>query len=1341
MQTLDTPLDPALSGFLPVVARWFSEELGAPTPPQQQGWPAIRAGRHVLVAAPTGTGKTLAAFLWAIDGLLRQGPALLDETQVLYVSPLRALSNDVQKNLQRPLDALVARDPSLPAVRVLVRTGDTSASSRAAMTRKPPHVLVTTPESLYILLTSDGGRRMLSTVRTVIVDEIHALARDKRGSHLALSLERLSHLCGEGLQRIGLSATQKPLEAVANLLVGAGRDCERVDIGHLRELDLDVLLPDTPLSSVCSHEQWGELYRKMAEAIRAHRTTLIFVGTRKLAERLSARLSEHLGAERVGCHHGSLSRETREQAERRLKAGELSVLVATASLELGLDIGDVDLVLQVGNARSIATLLQRVGRAGHGVTRIPKGRLVPLTVDEAVEAVALLAAVQDGQLDRTPQPPAALDILAQQIVAACVPQEWSEDELFAALRRAWPYRELTRADFDACVALHAGGRIALLHRDGVGGRLRATRRARMPAITSGGAIPDNADYRVLLEPEGTFVGTLNEDFAIEANARDIFQLGNASWQIVKVEPGVVRVVDARGQPPTLPFWLGEAPARTAELSALIGEVREGIAGALDESADDPPRGELPGPIAGAADWLRARTAVARGPGVPLELAVQLVTHVAEGVAALGAVPTQRRVILERFFDESGGQQLVVHAPFGGRINRAWGLALRKCFCRGFGFELQAAANEEAIVISLGPHHSFPLADAAKFLHPNSARELLVQALLAAPAFTTRWRWNVVRSLLLPRLRDGRPVPPALQRMRADDLLVSAFPQCMACPETLPAGDTPVPDHPVVRQTVDDCLHEAMDVDGFLAVLRGLHDGSIEVRAVDTPAPSSFAHGILSAAPWAFLDDAPLEERRVQAVQRRHALPAADDALGDLDPDAIELVRAQAFPDPQGMEELHEALLWMGFLSDAEARERGWRTWLDELVRAGRASALAAPEGPRWFATEAPREPKEVLRGRLEALGPIGDDDALAQEFREALLQLEAEGAVLRTRLAGRPAWCIRRLLARIHKLTLERLRAEIEPVSASDCLRFLAEWQRVAGEPRPSGPRAVLDVVRQLAGWQAPAAQWEARLLPARVPGYRKAWLDELSLSGELAWGRLWGAGVLPIRNAPVTLFPREDADAWLGLATPGDVWSVKGPGRVVLETLGQRGPSFQQELLRATRLLPAQLEQGLADLIGLGLATCDAFSGLRALYGGRRVHGERARRGAPPAPAGRWAVFRGAALPTAPGAEFVARQLLRRTGVVFRRSIERERLPVPWGQVLRALRTLEARGEVRGGRFVAGFPGEQYALPEAVPRLREARRRGGDVPAAVGPGDPWDALREALVTEFKPARPERVAD
>jgi len=1317
----DDPEVRPLDGFHPAVAGWFTETLGAPTEPQRRGWPAIQQRRHVLIAAPTGTGKTLAAFLWAIDGLLRQGDRLPDATQVLYVSPLRALSTDVQKNLAGPLAAIRARDPSLPEIRVLVRTGDTTSSARAAMGRRPPHILVTTPESLFILLTSQGGRAMLSGVRTVIVDEIHALARDKRGSHLALSLERLTALVESrvepagserdvagppALQRIGLSATQKPLEDVARLLVGAGRECTLLDAGHLRDLDLGVIVPDSSLSAVCSHEQWGEIYQKMADLIRAHRTTLIFVNTRKLAERLAARLTEQLGPDKVACHHGSLSREMRQSAEQRLKAGELSALVATASLELGIDIGDVDLALQVSSSRAIATLLQRVGRAGHGVTRLPKGRLFPLTIDDAVEAVALLSAVRRGALDRTPQPPLALDILCQQIVAACVAGDWNEEDLYTCLRRAWPYRDLPREDFDTCLSLHTGGRYALLHRDGVNRRVMGTKRARIPALTSGGAIPDNADYSVLLEPEGTFIGTLNEDFAIEANVRDIFQLGNTSWQILKVEPGVVRVADAAGQPPTLPFWLGEAPARTRELSAEVSAVREGCARAI--AAAEPGAG-----VAAAAAWIAEETRIGGRPGVGPEVAEQVAAHVAEGLAVLGAVPTQQRVILERFFDESGGQQLVVHAPFGGRINRAWGLALRKRFCRGFGFELQAAANEESIVISLGPHHSFELADVFNYLHSASTRELLVQALLPAPMFGTRWRWNVMRSLLLPRLRDGKPVPPALQRMRAQDLLVGAFPQAMACGETLPAGDIPVPmDHPIVRQTVEDCLHEAMDIDGLLAVLADLEAGRIEKRAVDTPAPSSFALGILSSQPYTFLDDAPLEERRTQAVMARRTLdPRTADELGALDPAAIERVRAEAWPDPSDAEELHEALLWMGFLTEREARRSGWRTWLDVLAAQGRAVAVDAPAGtppdesPRWFATEAARSGREVLRGRLEALGPVPADDPLVREFATEIRELEVEGAVMATRIGGQSAWCMRRLLARIHRATLETLRSQIEPVSAADFLRFLARWQHVAEGSRLDGPRGVLSVVRQLAGFEVPASLWESQILPSRVNGYKRSWLDELALAGEVAWGRLWGAGTGPIRGTPITLLPREDWESWISLAVPGDVWSCKGPARQVHEVLAARGASFLPEIVRHGKLLPAQADAGLSDLVGLGLATCDTFGGLRALFGGRAAA---SRRGSgPPLPSGRWSLFRqGTVAGSAPvGAEFVARQLLLRTGVVFRRTLERERIPVSWRDLLRVFRTLEARGEIRGGRFVAGFAGEQYALPDAVPVLRACRR------------------------------------
>ena len=1296
-----------LQQFHPTVRRWFTERIGTPSAPQIEGWPKIRAGGNALIAAPTGTGKTLAAFLWAIDGLLRQGEALADATQVLYVSPLKALGNDVQKNLQGPLAELWELDPGLARIRVLVRTGDTPARERASMGKRPPHILVTTPESLYILLTSAGGRAMLRTVRTVIVDEIHAVAGNKRGAHLALSLERLEALVEGPLQRIGLSATQKPIAEIANLLAGAGRECATVDIGHRRDLDLAIEIPESPLATVCSHETWEEIVARMAALIREHRTTLVFVNTRKLAERIAARLTAVLGEEQVTSHHGSLARERRLDAERRLKEGSLKALVATASLELGIDIGDVDLVIQVGVPFSISVLLQRVGRSGHALARVPKGRVFPLTQDELVTAAALLDSVRRGDLDRTLSPGRPLDILAQQIVAACVPETWEEERLFETLTRAWPYRALPREEFDDVVRLHTQGRSALLHRDGVRGRLRGTRRASITALTSGGAIPDTGQYRVVLEPEGIQVGSLDEDFAVEANGGDVFQLGNTSWRILRVEPGLVRVADAQGAPPTIPFWLGEAPSRTRELSEAVGRVRE--------------RGQ-------DRAWLTGEA------GLSEAAALELSEFVAEGTRALGVAPTPRCVVLERFFDESGGMQLVVHAPFGGRVNRAWGLALRKRFCRGFGFELQAAANDEAIVLSLGPQHSFPLEDVFQYLHPDVARDLLVQALLDAPMFGTRWRWNLSRALLISRTQGGgKRVPTPLLRMRAEDELVKAFPQALACPETLPPGDQPIPwEHPMVRQTLEDCLNEAMDVDGFLAVLRGLRDGSIRRVAVDTREPSAFARGILNVMPYGFLDDAPLEERRTQAVSARHRIdPETADTLGALDPEAVARVRAEAWPQPENAEEVHEALLWMGYVTETEARDSDWTPWLNELQQERR----VVRAGSLWRAVEAPEDPKAVLRGRLEALGPVfvgpGGErpPAVSATEEHHLLTLEAEGVLLRCRLDGRQAWCDRRLLARIHRYTLERLRREIEPVTAAELWRFLACWQHAEEGFRLAGPAGVIEIARKLAGFEIAAAAWESSVLPARIEGYRQEWLDQVTLSGELVWGRLWGGGNTPIRVTPVCLLPREDLDAWLTLARPaGEGRHPEEPlssyASVLLDLLQARGASFTQELQRESGLLPSHVEAGLSQLIGHGIVTCDSFSGLRRL-----VTPPSRRRGvmkrAPFAPAGRWTRFRSAG---AAGAafeprlvEFAARRLLDRYGVVFRRILDRERIPIPWRDLVRVYRLWELRGDVRGGRFVQRFSGEQYALPAAIELMRRLRRtnRGAGSGLKLSASDP----------------------
>lgn len=1280
-----------LTDFHPAVRAWFAATLGEPTPPQKRGWPAIRSGAHVLIAAPTGTGKTLAAFLCAVDALLCQGCGLSDATQVLYVSPLKALSNDIEKNLAVPLAGIRALDPTLPELRVGLRTGDTLAKDRARMIRRPPHILVTTPESLAILLTSTSGRSMLRTVRAVIVDEIHALAGNRRGSHLALCLERLEVLvAAEGgiapvegqaaVQRIGLSATQKPLSDIANFLVGTGRACTVVDAGHLRHLDLGVEIPRSPLEPLCSHEVWAELHVRMVELVNAHRTTLIFVNTRKLAERLALRLSEKIGPERIACHHGSLSKERRLDAEQRLKSGGLSVLVATASLELGIDIGDVDLVLQISSSRTIAAFLQRVGRAGHGVARTPKGRIFPLTRDELVEATALLEAVRGGELDRIHQPRQPLDLLAQHVVAACVAEPWDEAALAACLRRAWPYRTVDDVEFAAVVALHCNGRRALLHRDGVNHRLRAAKRARLVAMTSSGAIPENANLQVREDPEDVLVGTLDEDFSLESSPGDIFQLGNTSWRILRVDSraGVVRVVNAAGAPPTIPFWLGEAPGRSRELSAAVGAVRE--------ACDSPAWG---------VDH-----------GLDPSAAAQLYGYIAAGRSALGAMPSSKLVIAERFFDDSGGMQLVLHAPFGSRLNRAWGLALRKRFCGGFGFELEAAATEDAILLSLAPTTSFPLADVFTYLSPNSVREVLVQACITGGQFETRWRWNAQRALLVERYNSGKKVPAFLVRIRSNDALAEAFPAVLTCPENLPGGSLPIPDHPLVRQTIADCLDELMDTEGLIEVLHDIRSGRIATHVVETAEPSAFAQAVLAAQPYAFLDDVPFEERRTRAVSpsgSRTTLPVTD-----LDPLAVAEVRAQAWPQPRDAEDLHEALLWMGYVTDAEATEHRWYAWLEVLAEGGRVQRETAGH---WFATEATREPLAVLRGRLEALGPIISDDP-------GLLALEHEGSVLRSRLDGQQVWCNRRLLARIHRLAIDRRRRAWRPVSPVAFMRFLARWQGLHPDTWRDGPRGVADVVNQLAGFAVPGPLWTGQVISRRVRGFRHEWLDQLCLTGELAWGRLWTShqptsGRNALSQVPICLVPRADLETWLRLTPVVDESPLSGNAKAVLRALDAHGAGalFQEPLVRASGLLPEYVEMAQAELIAAGLITCDSFAALRWLL----LPSDRRRRAL--LPAGRWSRLRPPQLsspavlvptsvhPEPPTDEalvrFVVERLLRRTGVILRQTIERERQPVPWRDLLRVLRLMELSGEVQGGRFVNGFSGEQYALPAAAEALR----------------------------------------
>ncbi|MBX5481247.1 MAG: DEAD/DEAH box helicase [Myxococcaceae bacterium] len=1370
-----------LEGFHPIVQRWFTSRIGSPSEPQREGWPRIRAGKNVLIAAPTGSGKTLSAFLHCLDTLFRRAldGTLEARTHVLYVSPLKALGNDVQKNLLRPLEEIyeLARAEGLDPqpVRVLVRSGDTPQSERQSMAKNPPHVLITTPESFYLCLTAARSREALRRVDTVIVDEIHALARDKRGSHFALSMERLKHLVQGSPQLIGLSATQRPLPQIASFLCGESPACEILEIGHVRPWELSVEVPDQELSAVASHEAWGQIYDRLVELSQQHRTMLIFANTRKLAERIAHDLGERIGHEYTAAHHGSLSRELRLAAEERLKSGKLRIMVATASLELGIDIGSVDLVVQIGTPRSIATFLQRVGRAGHHYGGVSRGILFAMTRDELVECTALLRAVRDGELDRVRIPEKGLDVLAQQIVAVCTAEEWREDELFALCKRAWPYRELTREEFERVlhmlcegVSTRRGRSRVHLHRDRVNGILRARKGARITAVTNAGTIPETFTYPVVAEPEGKLVGTLDEDFAVESMAGDVFLLGSTAWRIQRVMAGRVHVESAAGQPPTVPFWLGEAPARTEELSTGVSRLRE----ELVERPD-------------AEDWLRTHV------GLTEAAAQALVSYLRTSAAILGAMPSKTCVIAERFFDEAGGMQLILHAPFGGRINRAWGLALRKRFCRTFDFELQAAANDDGIILSLGEQHSFPLADIFDFLSPNNVEEVLTQAVLQAPMFGTRFRWVSARALALLRFRNGSRVPPPIQRANAEDLLAAVFPAQVGCQDNHGGAPIEVPDHPLVKETLDECLRDAMDVDGLKAVLAAMRRGEIRTRAVDLPEPSPLAHALLNSQPYTYLDDAPLEERRARAISVRRTLPAEDAAsFGALDAAAITQVIDEARPPMRDAEELHDALLQLVVLPEANASASD----ADVLKRSRRAATLTVgtPTGAARYLVAAERIPHvqalypdaslnpalsalpgdgpiavdaaalAVVRGHMEVCGPTTAAELSAAlslpeaEIAAALVQLENEGQALRGTFrpaslgpahAGAVEFCDRRLLQRIHRLTVGRLRKEIEPLHAQDFMRFLFKWHHLDAPDALRGRGGLLKAISLLQGYEAPAAAWEQWLLPARMHRYLPELLERACWEGEVAWGRLtlrddakpevpgqrrgaahpFGPAALaksivqrgrpPVtRNATITFVRREELD-WMLQAARSSVVTDDGVLRLpvglskvaedVAHALERRGACFFQDLVSITRRLPAEIEDALWELLSRGVVSADAVENLRVLQSpAKRKRQRLLRRGGP----GRWSLLAPAGHEdTAALHERIARLLLFRYGIVWRDLAMREPLAPTWRELAFIYRRMEARGEIRGGRFVAGFVGEQFALPEAVDLARSVRRTPHD--------------------------------
>ncbi len=1392
-------------GFHPAVAAWFERRFPVgPTPPQLEGWPHIATRRHTLIAAPTGSGKTLAGFLMCINRLYLAHAAGLPtaDTRVVYVSPLKALAVDIAENLERPLAEIAATAAELgltaPELTIGVRTGDTPASERQAMIRRPRTFVVTTPESLYLLVTAAKSRDVLRSVETVIVDEIHAMARDKRGSHLAITLERLEHVCRAAPVRVGLSATQKPIETVARLLVGTrvdddgAIDCAVVDGGHQRSLDLALVLPDNELEAVASHAQMGQILDQIAGLVADHTTTLVFVNTRRLAERLAHQLGERLGDDVVAAHHGSLSKDRRHRVERRLRAGDLKALVATASLELGIDVGPVELVCQIGSPRSIATFLQRVGRSNHTRHGTPRGRLYPLTRDELIECTALLAAVRGGRLDALDPPVAPLDIVAQQVVAETGAEEWRADDLFALVRRAHPFAALERRAFDDVLDVVSDGimtgrgrRAAWVHRDGINGELRGRRGARYVALTSGGAIPEIYDMRVIAEPDETFIGTVNEDWAMESMAGDIFLLGTHSWRIRQVTGGEVRVVDAGDSPPTVPFWTGEAPARTVELSEEVSQLRARVDGFLCD--DDP---------AGATDWLVAET------GIPRFAAALIVAYLATGKATLGVMPTADDLVMERFFDDADGMQLVIHSPLGGRINRAMGYALRKKFCVGFNFELQAAASDDAVVISLGPHHSFPLTDVQRFLRPDIIRETLTQAVLDQPAFQSRWRWNLNRSLVVLRMRNGKRNPPPIQRMESDDLLAALFPDAAACQENV-SGPAEIPDHPLVRQTVHDTLTEGMDVDGLIDLWHRLEDGRVRMHCVDTTEPSTLSHEILTARPYAFLDDGELPERRTHAAPIRRGLPVDPSQLGALHPEAIETVRAELVPDPRTADELHD-LLRDAVLVVARAE---WQPLFDELVGRGRAMALADSgndRAARWYAAESADavrvlltgEPSDelfpeqvaadVLRGHLELHSPA-TIDALrtatgipTTQLTVGLLALEATGSAIQgrftpeARASGHESsieWCSRRLLSRMHARSRTTRRRAVDPVTPEQFLRFLVRWQHVAPGTQLATPAGLGRVLEQLQGWEAAVASWEPDLLSARLKRYDQRWIDRLCHDGDVQWLRLSprqvddpdkrGGG--PSKATPVSIVYRDDLP-WLLTAVRGSTVAARpatGAVAEIADVLEAKGARFLAELAVDTGRLPTDVETALWDGVARGLFTADGFEAIRSLTTGSRGRRERPTRalsklrrsGVRTAhAAGRWSL-----VPEAVGAtgvegdpnrdpdsdpdrdelvEAVADQLLQRWGVLFYDLVAVEHLAIPWRDLQWALRRLEDRGLVKGGRFVKGFSGEQFALPEAVDGLKSIRRNqptGATV--TVSGSDPLNLTGVILPGERIPAR------
>ncbi len=1451
-----------LDAFHPAVRAWFAERFGEPSPAQLAGWPVIAAcdeppGHDVLLCAPTGSGKTLAAFMWAIDRLFRDAErgALSDHVSVLYVSPLKALANDIRINLEEPLAGI--RESALRLaggrsahgaiceVRAGLRTGDTPAHERSAMLRRPPHILVTTPESLFILLTSPRFRRSLGAVRYVIVDELHALAPNKRGAHLMLTLERLERMVRLGgaarPARIGLSATLNPIERLAQFLAGVEVDrggarrprpvkVVRAD-ERARRMDLAVIAPGPELGPLATHQHWEAMYDAVAALVRAHRTTLVFTLSRRWAERIALNLQKRVGEDAVMAHHGSLARAERLAAEQRLKRGELRAIVATASLELGIDVGAVELVCQIDSPKTISAAIQRIGRSGHRLDATPKGRLFALTLDDLIECAAAVRAIRGGRLDEVEIPTGCLDVAAQQIVAiAAEEDEISESDLLAVLCGAYNFAGLDRAalrrlleQLAAELPARVQGAAPKIFYDRAGARVRPRRGARLAAITSGGTIPESGNLDVVIASEGRRIGDVEEDFAQESSRGDIFALGSMPWRILGISRNRLMVEAAPGMAPSLPFWQTEAAGRSPALSAEISALRSEIAERIARGGDD-----------GAAAWLAEECALEPG------AARQAVDYVRRGAAALGAIPGPRTLVVERFFDGLGGTQVVIHSPLGMRFNRGLGLALRKRLCQSFDFEIQASAIDDAVLLALNARHSFPLEALLAMLSARSVRRVLEQALLAAPMFEVRLRHVATRALAVMRAMRGRKVPAWIQRLRAQEVAAAIFPQRDACFENRPP-EIELPDHFIPDETMRECLTESTDAARLEELFAGIERGAVQVVTVDAVAPSVFAHRVLLAWDYSFLDDGERANRRSRTVTLNRAM--AEDVLRTEDlsemlaADAIESVAAEASGRAlarraRDRDELYQVIHAHGalrpqalaervagdagaMLAELELEDRVVRVRVapgapEEVVVSEDAPLFAAAYPHALFeppsaaqrgegAVEPEEAARELVRRALATSGPVEVAELGARLSMPAvalerhLPALEAKGLVFRghfiprrpsldasaaERRAGAAArieqWCDRYNLEKIHRLTLNRLRSEIEPCADHEYAAFRLRWQHVGGAGISADQSGVSAVLDQLSGVALSPELWERAILPTRVPGYRPEWLDLLCLGGELVWAAMPGGEALDEAPARITFLRRRRAAGVRGEAQARELAAqiADHDERTVFLALAAGGAQYLDELAERAGLAERVALAALWRLAAAGRVSNDSFAPLRLLWaapealraiapgtGDRRAarHDAALRARLRSSVAGRWSALGGSAgvagatdvstasrtasdghreeAPAAAGSgggRDLAREraltLLERNGIVAREMLALESTPASWHESSFALRRLEYAGAIRRGYFVRSLSGEQYALPAALEMLAAARnlnpaRERPVALSAADPANPYGAM------------------